>query len=221
MNRVTFNSEELTFLYANRSLVKLDLHAAFVRNFKRPEVTERHIRRLFSRRHWRRDYNCTYTTEELAYLKANCHLLRRDLHKAFVEKFNRPDVTVQDVRNRCGARGWVAGRRSKAAPGTTRINDKGDLIIRGDAPKDWRLMKRVIWEEMFGPISKDRKLVPLNGDRLDFDLLNWVVVSNGMVTRLQRSGFFEAPPELKPTIFALERLKHETHHVKSKRQQRE
>lgn len=53
-----------------------------------------------------------YSDEELQFLKANCKMLRTELHAQFQEKFNR-EVTLAALNSVCKRNGWHSGRKSK------------------------------------------------------------------------------------------------------------
>ena len=52
----------------------------------------------------------SYSADELAWIKANCTLPRRDLHRAFLDRFGRSDVTFDHIKALCTRRGWATGR---------------------------------------------------------------------------------------------------------------
>lgn len=51
-----------------------------------------------------------YSDEELAWVKRNCRMLRREMHRLFVETFGRDDVTLSHLNALCKRRGWMTGR---------------------------------------------------------------------------------------------------------------
>lgn len=53
-----------------------------------------------------------YSDEELQFLKANCKMLRTELHAQFQEKFNR-EVTLAALNSVCKRNGWHSGRKAK------------------------------------------------------------------------------------------------------------
>jgi hypothetical protein len=68
-------------------------------------------------------------------------------------------------------------------------------------------MQDIVWEEVVGPIPKGHYLMPLNGDYYDFDPLNWILVTGGLVNGLRAMQFFSAPPELRQTILGVTKLR--------------
>lgn len=51
-----------------------------------------------------------YTEAQLAWIKACSDLPRAELHALFVQIFNRPEITVENLKSLCTRRGWKTGR---------------------------------------------------------------------------------------------------------------
>ncbi|TXC73932.1 HNH endonuclease [Sphingorhabdus soli] len=58
-----------------------------------------------------------YTADELAWIEAHCALARRALHRKFVRRFGRDDITVDHVKALCTRKGWATGRDGRFDPG--------------------------------------------------------------------------------------------------------
>lgn len=153
-----------------------------------------------------------FNDEEVEFIRVRNGTMRnRELHAAFVERFGRTDVTEKQVENR---RRSKYQRRSKWPPprppanvGSRSYIHDGCLEVATDTPRRYTQMQRVVWEEIVGPIPPGSYLVPINGDKFDFDPLNWLMLTNAMMNRLRQTAFFSAPPELRQTIFATAKLK--------------
>jgi HNH endonuclease len=51
-----------------------------------------------------------YSADELAWIKACCDLPRAELHALFIQIWQRPEVTVDNLKSLCTRRGWKTGR---------------------------------------------------------------------------------------------------------------
>jgi len=51
-----------------------------------------------------------YSEAELLWIKGHRDLPRRETHAAFVERFNRPDVSMGNYAALCKRKGWLTGR---------------------------------------------------------------------------------------------------------------
>lgn len=90
----------------------------------------------------------SYSAEELAWIKAHCDLTRRALHREFTERFDRPDVTVENIKALCSRNGWKTGRTGQFRKGQAPAN-KGKAMPfnansartrfkKGNRPHTWR-----------------------------------------------------------------------------------
>lgn len=89
-----------------------------------------------------------YLPEELAWIEANCHLPRTELHSGFCFRFGRRDVTVDHLKALCTRKGWQTGRSGCFPPGNVPAN-KGKKMPyhpnsaatrfrKGQRPHTWR-----------------------------------------------------------------------------------
>jgi len=58
-----------------------------------------------------------YSNEELAWIEAHKSLTRRDLHRRFVARFGRAEVSQQNLTALCKRRGWLTGRTGRFVQG--------------------------------------------------------------------------------------------------------
>jgi hypothetical protein len=58
-----------------------------------------------------------YTAQELAWIEARKTLPRAELHRHFVAKFDRADVSAIHIASLCKRRGWKTGRTGQFASG--------------------------------------------------------------------------------------------------------
>ena len=63
-----------------------------------------------------------YSDAELRYIERFKDWPRRELHQAFVEAFDRPDVLFGAFKNLCKRKGWMTGRTGCFVPGQTPPN---------------------------------------------------------------------------------------------------
>lgn len=71
-----------------------------------------------------------YSQEELGWIEENCEFARRDLHRLFVMFFDRPDVTIDQIKALCCRKGWKTGRTGCFAKGSIPAN-KGKKMPPG------------------------------------------------------------------------------------------
>jgi|GEM_PF-283500 len=52
----------------------------------------------------------SWSNAELAFIKRHTHLPRREIHRRFTTKFDRPDIGIPQIKSLCENRGWRNGR---------------------------------------------------------------------------------------------------------------
>jgi hypothetical protein len=63
-----------------------------------------------------------HSEDELGFIWARQTMPRRELHALFVEAFDRPDVSLANLRSLCVRRGWMTGRTGRIEKGATPHN---------------------------------------------------------------------------------------------------
>lgn len=63
-----------------------------------------------------------YSDEELAWTEQHKHMIRRESHTLFVEKFGRDDVSLTNYTALCKRKGWHTGRTGRFEKGGTSWN---------------------------------------------------------------------------------------------------
>ncbi|TIU02311.1 MAG: HNH endonuclease [Mesorhizobium sp.] len=71
-----------------------------------------------------------YSDEELSFLEWRQAFSRRELHAAFVARFGRADVTLEQIKALCSRKGWLTGRDGCFVKGQTPLN-KGMRCLPG------------------------------------------------------------------------------------------
>lgn len=64
----------------------------------------------------------SYSDVELNWIKKHCELTRRELHDLFVAKFNRAEITVDNIKSLCSRKGWRTGRDGRFEKGAVPAN---------------------------------------------------------------------------------------------------
>jgi len=98
--------------------------------------------------------------------------------------------------------------------GTERIDTKDGYIWIKVAEQDpytgfptrYKLKHRHIWEQANGPIPKGMVIAFRDGDKLNFDPGNLMLISRAENAQLNRHRYKDAPDGLKPSILALTKL---------------
>jgi hypothetical protein len=74
---------------------------------------------------------------ELAWIEANHHLPRAELHHLFVRRFDRPDVSQANLTALCKRRGWLTGRTGCFPKGNVPANAGRKGYVAPGSEKGW------------------------------------------------------------------------------------
>ena len=161
----------------------------------------------------------TYKAEHLSWMQDNCSLTRAAFHAAFQDYFKisvsfkglaqkRLQLGFRIVRDRYPSIGreWPIGTELiRRGHWFRKVSDK-----TAAKRKNWKLLHRIKWEELNGPIP-DGMLLFSKGDVLNADPSNWSLVSLSMLPDLNGKGgavqYKFAPDELQPAIMGLAKLR--------------
>lgn len=101
--------------------------------------------------------------------------------------------------------------------GSTRINKDGYLEIKVAEPSKWKLKSRVVWESVHGEIPKNYVVLHKNGNSLDDDIDNLVLMSRSELLRLNQQKLFNKNVEINESAIALAKLSDVIYKAKKKR----
>lgn len=198
-----FSRAELAWLSDNRSMLVEDCRRAFCEAFAREDVTAAQIRTLRKNRKWASGQVTRFAKGQTPPNKGRrCAPGTGGLH---------PNARKTQFR-----RGAVP--HNSRGPGHESLGDDGYwwIVTARRNPwtgaATWRVHKhRWLWEQANGPVPKGHALKCVDGDKLNCDPSNWVLVPKGLLPRLNgRSGraYDAAPAELKPLIMTVAKLEH-------------
>ena len=83
--------------------------------------------------------------------------------------------------------------------GSERVSVDGYIEVKVAEPRTWRLKQRVLWEQHNGAVPKGSALVFLDGNPLNCELENLVLISRAELLIANRQGLIKPDPELTKT----------------------
>lgn len=127
--RIAWTPLQLAFIKRRKKWERRRLHAAFVKRFRRRDISLAALASLCKRSGWLtgprvgrfKGRSTAYSKAELAWIKRRRRQPRRDLHAAFVERFGHA-VSFEAFRAICKNRGWLNGRDGRFQPGAVPAN---------------------------------------------------------------------------------------------------
>ena len=128
--RIRYSADEMAWLEANRSMIISDYHREFVATFGRVEVTALNLHGLRKRKGWfvgRKPgrffgRHRKFSADEMTWLESNSTMVIREYHAEFVAKFDREDVTAQNLHALRKRKGWKTGRTGQFVKGQEPVN---------------------------------------------------------------------------------------------------
>jgi len=91
--------------------------------------------------------------------------------------------------------------------GSEVVNTDGYLRVKVADPKCWRFKHRVVWEEHNGPIPKGCTVIFIDGNKLNCDIDNLMLLTRTEQLRAAQDDVFNLPAELRKTALLAVKLK--------------
>ena len=76
--------------------------------------------------------------------------------------------------------------------GSERVNVDGYIEIKVSGPKKWMMKHRYVWQQHYGEIPKGSMVIFKDGNRLNTDIDNLMLITQGINGRLSRLGLQDA-----------------------------
>lgn len=160
-------------------------------------------------RHGIRSYTRTYTDEQIEYLRQIAPgRTNKEITRMFNEKFNedRSEPSIKSIRNKHGIKTGNTGRFEKGnSPantmpvGTEIVRDDGYLYVKIKEPNVWKQKHRIIWEEHNGPVPENHVVLFGDGNKMNFDINNLILISQAQLLELNRHDLISDDVELTKT----------------------
>lgn len=208
---IRYSSGEISWIEANAELPASDLHAEFCTTFARHDVTLVNLVALRKRRGWRTGRTGRFSKGHESWNTGRKGSCAPGSEKGWFTK---------------GERRGRAARMYKPI-GTERFSRDGYLErkVHDGLPLQsrWCSVHRIEWEAVNGPLPKGMALKCLDGDKANTSPTNWECIPRALLPQLAGGNgrgqpilaYDDAPPELKPGVLALAKLKHAVNRKRS------
>lgn len=128
--RLIYTPRQLAFIRRRKRMPRIELHAAFVRRFRRRDVSVDNLRQLCVRKGWHtgprkgrfKGRLRVYTKDELTWIKRRRTVPRRELHTAFIAAFPHLTISLHGFKQLCKAKGFMTGRDGRLVKGNIPAN---------------------------------------------------------------------------------------------------
>lgn len=168
-----------------------------------------------------------YTAEQGQFIRDNVKGIKySELKDMFNEKFGT-NKTRSHIKGYCFRHGLSNGLTNESTRfkkghvsycnngnpvGAEVVSGNGQLLvkIRDDGKyyrKNWKAKKVIVWEQYYGEKPKDMMILSLDGDEMNFDISNLMLVETGEHLWLHKTGYINAEPEVVISALCYLRLK--------------
>lgn len=197
-NRISYSATELAWIEARSAMPRRELHAAFVAEFGRDDVSQANLTALCKRRGWLTGRTGRFTPGQKSWNKGTSYTAPGS-EKGWFRKGNVPHTHRGAGHEMIDPKdGYVWMIVNETNPHT-------------GAPTRRVMKHRWLWVQANGPVPEGHVLKCLDGDKTNTDPSNWKPVPRALLPRLNgRFGrdYDTAPPDLKPLILATAELEH-------------
>jgi hypothetical protein len=195
---IRYSAKELAFIKRRRGLPRRELHAAFLKRFRRTHpVSFANIKQLCTRKGWLTGRDGYFVKGQKPYNAGKKRPSTGNMWKTQFKNGQLPHNTKWLGHERLSKEGYI------------------EISVRRRNPhtgfyRRYVLKHRWLWEKKHGPVPAGMVL-KCKGDRLNTDPSNWELLPRAILPRLNgRFGrdYDSAPADLKPTIMAVAKLEH-------------
>lgn len=194
---IPYSADEMAWLEANRLMVISDYARAFNARFNR-NVDAVNLHALRKRKGWMTGRTGCFEKGLIPHNKGKPHPTRGRAAETQFKKGGRPHNTRFLGHERVSKGGYVEISIAEPNPHT-------------GFERRHVLKHKFLWERENGPVPQGMVLKSLDGNRLNTAPSNWTLIPRATLPHLGGGfglGYDAAPPELKPIILAIAKLKH-------------
>lgn len=195
---ILYSADELAFIEARRGMPRAELHAEFVKAFRRGDTSQANLTALCKRKGWLTGRTGCFEKGAIPVNKGKAMPFHPNSAKTRFKKGGLPHNTKYLGHERVSKDGYVEVSIAETNPHT-------------GYERRYVLKHLHLWEQVNGPVPSGMALKCLDGNKINTDPSNWKPVPRAMLPRLNGRfgrGYDAAPAELKPTIMAVTELEH-------------
>ena len=197
---IRYTPSELHWIEARKAEPRRALHAAFVAEWGRDDVTFENFKALCTRKGWKTGRTGCFAKGTVPPNKGRKGHCAAGSEKGWFKKGT--------LSGRAAAQIKPIGHERMAKGGYLERKINHDMPYR----KRWRAVHLIEWEAAHGPIPEGHALKCRDGNKRNTHPTNWELVPRALLPRLAGAkkgiNYDEAPPELRPALMATAKLEH-------------
>lgn len=194
---IPYSPKELAWIKRRCTRPRREAHALFCRTFSRTNVSLDHFKSLCARKGWTTGRTGCFPKGGTPFNKGKQMPYNANSARTQFKKGGLPHNTKYLGHERVTDDGYVEISVAETNPHTGFC-------------RRYVLKHRHLWEQQHGPVPDGYALKCLDGNRLNTDPSNWIVISRSLLPFLNgRRGpnYDQAAPAVKPAILTLAKLK--------------
>lgn len=195
---IRYSEVELKWIKANRTMVRRESYSAFCAKFGRSDVSLINFNALCKRKGWKTGRDGRLRRGNLPWNKGKKMPFHANSARTQFKKGHLPHNTKFLGHERISKDGYVEISVAETNPHT-------------GFERRYVLKHKYLWEQENGAVPAGMVLKSKDGNRLNTDPSNWVLIPRGMLTRMngfRGPNYQTAHPEVRPAIMTLARLRH-------------
>lgn len=170
-------------------------------------------------------FNTNITAKEIAYFRRN-HKLKSGLTGQFKKgnvahnkgKKQIEYMSQEDIEKTKETRFKKGNKPKNYRPvGSERITKDGYIEVKVADPNKWETKNKIIYKQYFGDIPKGHKVIYADGNKLNNDINNLILVSNNEELIMNRHRLRTEDIELTKTGYLIAKVIDKTNMVKNER----
>jgi hypothetical protein len=202
---IKYSVKELEWIRKHAKLPRRKAHELFRGKFGRHDIKVVHLNSLCKRKGWLTGRNGQFVPGQKSWNEGKKMPFNPNSARTQFKPGNLPHNTKYLGHERITKDGYIEISVNERNPHT-------------GFERRYVLKHRHLWEKENGPVPKGMCLKALDGNRLNTDPDNWIVIPRGLLPQMNGNNgpnYQTAEPELRPVILTLARLRY----IKGKRSQ--
>lgn len=194
---IPYTAKELAWIKRHCTMPRREAHAKFCCRFGRTDVTLVHFNALCKRKGWATGRTGCFVKGQVPYNLGMKRPFNANSAKTQFQAGNLPHNTKYLGHERVSKDGYVEISIAETNPHT-------------GYERRYVLKHKYLWERQHGPVPAGHALKCFDGNRLNTDPSNWVLIPRSLLPSLAgRWGlnYDQAAPEVKPVLLTLAKLK--------------
>jgi len=195
---ISYSRQELSWIKKHRAMPRRDAHAMFCRKFRRTDIALDNFNALCTRNGWATGRTGCFPKGHTPANRGQKMPYNANRAETQFKKGGVPPNVKYLGHERVSKDGYVEISIAETNPYTGYC-------------RRYMLKHKHLWQQLHGPVPEGHILKSVDGNRLNTDPSNWILIPRGMLPFLnghRGPNYDQAAPDVRPAILTLAKLKH-------------